>query len=230
MVIYISYFNSENEKISDSKEKREGIIDYSLSYGNTIIKKEKLISNDTGRKIYNFKDNFLDFDLEINSNCSYNLVLKKYILNESYELNLNNSFEIKSVENNFTANRIISEENISYYYITGNEYKDVIDLSHINEKEEIQINDENIITFQKPNKKDDYYLNIIAVQKDNYKLSFLYNPNKVNKEKSSANEIFIALFIFIVIILIVVVIFKKGKLDDAIITEQIQPDIPLVQT
>ena len=72
MVIYISYFKNEGE----------GIIDYSLSYGNTIIKKEKLISNDTGRKIYNFKDNFLDFDLEINSNCSYNLVLKKYILNE----------------------------------------------------------------------------------------------------------------------------------------------------
>ena len=229
MVIYISYFNSENEKISDIEKKREGIIDYSLSYGNSIIKKEKLISNGTGRIIYNFKDNFLDFDLEINSNCSYNLVLKKYILNESYELNLNNSFEIKSVENNFTANRI-SEENISYYYITGNEYKDVIDLSHINEKEEIQINVENTITFPKPDKKDDYYLNIIAVQKDNYKLSFLYNPLKFNKEKSSANEIFIALFIFIIIILIVVVIFKKGKLDDAIITEQIQPDIPLVQT
>ena len=78
-------------------------------------------------------------------------------------------------------------------------------------------NDENIITFPKPDKKDDYYLNIIAVQKDNYKLSFLYNPLKFNKEKSSANEIFIALFIFIVIILIIVVIFKKGKLDDAII-------------
>ena len=229
MVIYISYFNSENEKISDIEKKREGIIDYSLSYGNSIIKKEKLISNGTGRIIYNFKDNFLDFDLEINSNCSYNLVLKKYILNESYELNLNNSFEIKSVENNFIANRIL-EENISYYYITGNEYKDVIDLSHINEKEEIQIDDENTITFPKPDKKDDYYLNIIAVQKDNYKLSFLYNPLKFNKEKSSANEIFIALFIFIIIILIVVVIFKKGKLDDAIITEQIQPDIPLVQT
>ena len=82
MVIYISYFNSENEKISDIEKKREGIIDYSLSYGNSIIKKEKLISNGTGRIIYNFKDNFLDFDLEINSKCSYNLVLKKYILNE----------------------------------------------------------------------------------------------------------------------------------------------------
>ena len=227
LFIYISIF-SENDTYK--------LLNYTISYANKIIHQNETCSNS---KIvgmyYNFQDNFLDFDLKVTSNASYNIYLTKFKIDYTYKFTFKTTdFTIIKTENNtFTFSPILGEET-NYYYITGNDIKSVNDYSKLTFNNKIEYNKTepgNEIQFSYDlSNTEELYINIYAKQEKNYETIIFYESYHYKNEKEYGKLVFVFLLIFFVIVLIIVVIFKKEKVDQSVIEEQIDSDIPLVQT
>ena len=209
-------------------------INYTLSYSNKIIHQNETYSNSKSiRMYYNFQDNFINYDLKVTSNVSYNIYLTYFEINYDYQINfITNDFSITKNDDKFTFYKLFKEEEeTTYYYITGNSLESVNDYSNLSFNNKIEYNQsENEISLTKAIKDKEYYFNIFARQEKNYKLILFYEPFYFKSQAQYGKLIFIFVLIFFMIVLIIIVIFKKEKIDQSVIEEQIESDLPLVQT
>ena len=228
--LYISYFVK--------KESQNNFFSYKLNYSNSIIKNEIINTSKSGNFIYSFKDNYINFSLEITSDISYNILMKKINLSDNYNLSLNPDLSIKKEEKNFKAKKILNEENVDYYYKIGNKFEDVIDINNLTNNISIENNDKENLIFKINDTfyKEDFYINIFAIQKNNYQATFIYNSlfvqNNSNSKKLSRFWIFTILIIVAVILFVfIIIIAKMTKKKDAgdLIDEQFESKFSLVE-
>ena len=224
LFICISFFSDNNNYKS---------LNYILSYSNKIIHQNQTLTNlKSGRLYYSLQDNFINYDLKITSNISYNIFITRFTINYTYQFNfITNDFTIYKNADNYSFYPILNE-NVYYVVIYGTTLESVNDYSKVLEGQKIYHNfSDTEVTFNIPvNNKKGYYVNVIAVQLENYESKFFYESFHYESDILIGKSIFIFLLIFFLIVLIIVVIFKKEKIDQSVIEDQIESDLPLVQT
>ena len=163
--------------------------------------------------------------------------MKKINLSDNYNLSLNPDLSIKKEEKNFKAKKILNEENVDYYYKIGNKFEEVIDISNLTNNISIENNDKENLIFKINDTfyKEDFYINIFAIQKNNYQATFIYNSlfvqNNLNNKKSHFWIFTILIIVAVILFMFIIIIAKMTKKKDAgdLIDEQFESKFSLVE-